>query len=80
MSEYTKIRASKDPKEILKFCEKVAYTTMNWTHQSTALPMKEIKFGISRVIELGSEEDGIDYDVLFKLNQLYDALDHIRIK
>ena len=81
MSEHKKISSSKDPKEILKLCEKVAYTTMNWTQQSTAIPMSEIKLGITRVIQLGSEENGgIDYEVLFKLNQLYDGLDHIRIK
>lgn len=79
MSEYKNIRTSKDPKEILKYCEKVACTTMNCTLLSTAIPMTEIKLGISRVIELGLE-DGVDYDVLFKLNQLYDGLDHIRIK
>lgn len=81
MSEHKKISSSKDPKEILKLCEKVAYTTMNWTHQSTAIPLTKIKLGITRVIQLGAEENvGIDYDVLFKLNQLYDGLDHIRIK
>ena len=81
MSEHKKISSSKDPKEILKLCEKVAYTTMNWTHQSTAIPMSEIKLGITRVIQLGTEENGgIDYEVLFKLNQLYDGLDHIRVK
>lgn len=81
MSEHKKINSSKDPKEILKLCEKVAYTTMNWTHWNTGIPLSEIKLGISRVIQLGSEENGgIDYEVLFKLNQLYDALDHIHIK
>ena len=54
---------------------------MNWTHQSTAIPLAEIKLGITRVIQLGAEENGeIDYEILFKLNQLYDGLDHIRIK
>ena len=43
--------------------------------------MSEIKLGITRVIQLGTEENGgIDYEVLFKLNQLYDGLDHIRVK
>ena len=51
MSKHKKISSSKDPKEILKLCEEVAYTTMNWTHQSTAIPLAEIKLGITRVIQ-----------------------------
>lgn len=73
------IFTTNDTSHILRRCEGAVYYTAHNCYKNTEKAEWLIKHSIERIMALGLEDPkGIDYDVLFKLNQLYAGLQIIK--
>ena len=73
------IFTTSDTTLILRDCEGAVYRVTHDCYKNTERAEWLIKHSVERILALGLEDPkGIDYDVLFKLNQLHDGLKIIK--
>ena len=73
------IFTTNDTKLILRICEGEVYRTTHACYRNTERAEGLIRISVERIMALGLEDPrGIDYGVLFKLNQLHAGLQIIK--
>ena len=73
------IFATNDTALILQICEGAVYRTTHDCYKNTERAEWIIKHSVEHILALGLEDPkGINYDVLFKLNQLHAGLEIIK--